>query len=182
MHEERPVLEPQKAKYEKNQAIEDKLDRWVELSPSIKGARKARQDIVNALKQDLGDTLVFSPLNLAMVKARTKINIAILERRTNKGVNLIRTQHKEDSQVFTEILKFGEEWIAREVREVNEGDPKVISEARIGPNGITKLTLDYDTPEYIEKNANPNFKEETRFPRAALTTFNLLVGYVQSAK
>ncbi len=153
------------------------LDNWVKLSPPVKGAEKARGMVANALKTDLTTNPDSLSLIAGEVKRMTQSNIGYLDNRIKVSPQPIRTMHDEDPTVFTEVEKTQTGWVAREVRETN-GQRSIISEAGVGTDGSTSLILNYTDENHVSQNANPGINGE-RYPRAAATTFNLLVNSVK---
>jgi hypothetical protein len=153
-----------------------RLKNWVNESPHVLGAKKARQIIADNMYRDLGISQQALPLLAPEVQRLTAKTIKYLEGR--KDAEQVSKQHNEDQTVFTEIVRDDNAWIAREVRRVGE-EITLISQARIGSQGETRLTLTYDDPKHIDNNANPNLNDVENLPRATAVMFNLLVNSIK---
>lgn len=154
--------------------LESRLSNWVEQSPELPGAKMARGQIAAELKRDLSTPEGSLEILRTEVQKLTATNAEYAKAKL-QSEPVLSKQHSEDSTIFTEVSKNGEgELVAREVRRVGE-TTSTISEARIAPDGSTRLTLTYSDERYTSNNANPNIVNESKFPRGTARTFNLLV-------
>lgn len=79
----------------------------------------------------------------------------------------------------TRLRKEGEYLVAEEVAMEKEVE-RVISQAKIHPDGQTRLTLNYLGPRY--EKSNPGIIEERKYPTAAAEVFTRLTEVVVAAK
>jgi hypothetical protein len=150
---------------ETDRTLLTKLNAWVlermrTVPPRITEA-KARRDIVKEIRRDLNSS---APPNQAEISRA--IAGLHLEPKSEERVDSIT-----EKPFKTTLRREPTSWVAEETLP----DRTVISQARISDNGSTELTLHFSDPRYVKQNANPNLTVDTRFPRATLKTFSLLV-------
>jgi hypothetical protein len=80
----------------------------------------------------------------------------------------------------TRLRKEGEFLVAEEVAVLGNGGERVVSQAKIHPDGQTRLTLNYVGSRY--EKSNPGIVEERKYPMAAAEVFNRLTEVVVEAK
>jgi len=61
-------------------------------------------------------------------------------------------------------------------------DTNLISQARLGPQGQTELTLSFTGERFQKRDANPNILHSNRFPNATVKVFDTLVGSVEQTQ
>lgn len=148
---------------------------------------KARWDIVNAAITDIRTPLTttrFGILSQDQVlsmtkKARESIEKLFSQKEQQNTLQeySINNQDSVTGELF--ITKFRKETdgtlVAEEVRPETFN---IISQAKINPNGNTKLTLNFIGKRFNNNN-NPMIIAESKYLRATATLFNLLVGTIK---
>lgn len=142
--------------------------------------RNARKEIVEALKTDVirWDNSQPEDTNRAYLDARDSMKRigTNADIKVGKAIRIPKkdsvTGESYEVKIDRGFDDLGRYYRAQEVRP----DGSLISEAVIHENGGTSLTLDFSGPRYAQ--ANPKIIKETRFSKAAIKTFNLLVGSV----
>lgn len=84
---------------------------------------------------------------------------------------------------FFHILRRDNDVLIAEERATPDtfSDSNLISQARIGPQGQTELTLSFTGERFQARDANPNIVHSTKYPNTTLKVFNTLAKAVQEA-
>lgn len=167
-----------------------RLRRWETERPVTRVfERKARHQIVKAAIVDIKTRATVLPKDqiLSMTsRARAKIDNLIPRGEDPNVSQEFSAQNIDSVTKEPYITRFRRETggtlVAEEVRQ--QGNVfDVISQVRVFLDGRTELTLNFTGSRYedekIENSKNPRIIIDSKFPRAAATTFNLLVGTVK---
>ena len=155
----------------------DRVDRWVDERPVYKwGERNARKQIAKEIQKDIQGRGLQNPLTPESVAQRAKKfgEIPIT-------VQLKDSQTKED---FYQVLRMESGYLIAEERRTEDwsSDTNLISQARLGPQGQTELTLSFTGERFQKRDANPNILHSNRFPNATVKVFDTLVGSVEQTQ
>jgi len=160
---------------EANSVDTGRLERWQNERPIIKWfERNARRKIVSAIRRDSkeGGRGKISPEKVLRQVGKSLIKLEVL----NNGEGVIAQLEGRDSvsgaEFISQIIREPEAWVAKEV---DKTTGRVYTQARVGINGSTSLTLNF---EQLDPRYNPQIVDSHVLPEATATTFNLLVGAV----
>ncbi|MCL6096660.1 MAG: hypothetical protein M1444_03210 [Patescibacteria group bacterium] len=152
------------------------LGNWVKERPFLRAfnQRKARKRIANEIKRDVASKNIPLDIKREYVMRKSERTFQRLNGIMGNGNRLVldRIDSVRKNPFRIEIVRGNGFWLAREVRP----DNTLISEAKIGLDGSTELTLQFTDPEYLRRNANPSLDHKKDLSYASVKTFNLLVG------
>lgn len=148
-----------------------RLGRWQNERPIIRLLERiARKKIVSAIQRDVarGEENRVNPEN---VLKRIKGSLKRLGVQGEKK-GIIAQYESLDGMTASQIIREPEAWVAREVDKKTE---RAYTCAKIGTDGSTSLTLNF---EQLGPERNPQIVDSHTLPEATTVTFNLLVDVV----
>lgn len=153
---------------ERSLSLADKL-KHPKLAAKLHWERNARKIISEKIGQDIKTDGMQNPLNPELVAQR-----ALGVQDNPRAISLKDTLTGE---VFYQILRKEGEYIVAEERKTSSdfsSDTNLISQAKIGPQGQTELTLQFTGERFKERDANPNVLHSNRFPNTTVEIFDIL--------
>ena len=148
-----------------------RLGRWQDERPRRKWfERNARKKIVSAIQRDLerDEESRVSPKDVLKRVERSLKKLGA--QRDREGI--IAQYEDRDGVSVSQIVRKPEAWVAEEV---DKKTGKAYTQARVGMDGSTSLTLNF---EQLGPERNPQIVDSYLLPEATIVTFNLLVDAV----
>lgn len=162
-----------------NDTLVVRLENWVKERPVLRRSEIiVRKRIANAVTTDILDPVgsVNVPSRLEKYRASVGKGIAnaigkLNDLPINENGTVVEKLDMTDSvtgtKFSTRIRREEDVWISEEVRP----DGSLISQAKIGDGGESKLTLDFQEQRYEEMGANPKILGESGFPTGTRVLF-----------
>ena len=159
---------------ERSLSLADKL-KHPKLAAKLHWEKNARKIIYEKMGKDIKTNGMQNPLNSESVAQRA-LNI-------HEDPKVVSLKDTLTEGVFYQILrKEGVDIIAEERRTPEySSDDNLISQAKIGPQGQTELTLQFTGKRFAERDANPNILHSNRFPHATIEIFDRLSGGINKS-
>jgi hypothetical protein len=157
----------------------ESLRKWQNERPLRQYAeRKARGLIVSAIIRDEQRSKSGASLSRAEVLQRITASFNKLQQ-FNEQEGLVVSVQTADRvshrQYAAQIVREPDAWVAQETGL----DGRIFTQARVGLDGSTTLTLDF---RHLSEDRNPQIIVNPRLPEATAITFNLLVDAVTKAR
>ncbi len=149
-----------------------RVDRWVNERPRLMwGERNARRQIAREIQKDIRG--LQNPLTPESVAQRAK--------KFGEKPIMVQLKDSQTKEDFYQVLRMESGDLIAEERRTEDwsSDTNLISQARLGPQGQTELTLSFTGERFQERDANPNILHSNRFPNATVKVFDTLVGSVE---
>lgn len=159
--------------------LRDRLSNWANERPlRHQSQRSVRKNVANAITTDILDPVGTYGTPEKVVQYRRWVDGAVtyaIERLTAAGLQdpalRIEIPDQHDSitgEPFTTTIdREGDAWVSRESSPAG----RVISEARISDSGETEVTLSYNGPRYIARDADPDIDHSGIYPTGAKVLF-----------
>lgn len=147
------------------------FERFNNIPPKIMEA-KARMQIALSAKKDLdtGGKIEEKLYNKRFETIKKELDrLQIDEKIELRSSTRIDSITKQD--YFVRIRKEGDFYVSEEIA-ING---RIISQSKLSSDGKTQLTLHFRDNRYLVAHADPGLSRSDNFPRAALSTFELLV-------